>query len=76
MKIREKKQRIGNGAGEFIIGKIDGDEMGEFRNEWGKSSGVTGGIEGELGDSVAGARQPTKKMGDVRWCARIGGKIP
>lgn len=66
MKVREQEERIGNNAGKFIIREIDGEELSEFRNEWGKSSDITGGIKGELGDSVAGAGQSTEEVGDMR----------
>lgn len=56
LQIREKEERIRNRTGELIVGEIDGDQLSELRNERRESSGITGGIKGELSDAVAGAR--------------------
>lgn len=76
MQVRKKEKRTWNLAGEFVVGEIDGDELGELRNEWGESSDVTGGIKGELSDSVAGAGYSTKKMSYTWRRTRVGGEVP
>lgn len=76
MQVRKKEKRTWNRAGEFVVGEIDGDELGELRNEWGESSDVTGGIKGELSDSVAGAGYSTKKMSYTWRRTRVGGEVP
>lgn len=76
MEVGEREEGSGDWAGEFVVRDVDCDELGEFGNEWGESSDVTGAIEGELGDSVAGAGEAAEEVVDVMVGARIRGEIP
>lgn len=76
MEVGEREEGSGDWAGEFVVRDVDCDELGEFGNEWGESSDVTGGIKGELSDSVAGAGYSTKKMSYTWRRTRVGGEVP
>lgn len=76
MEIGERGERSRNWAEKVVFREVEVDELGEFGNEWGKSSGVTRRVEGELGDSGITAGEATSEVIDVRDGAWVGTESP
>lgn len=64
---------------EFVVGEVEEGELGETRDGRRESAGVSGRVEGDLGDSGGlggGAGEAADEMGDLRNRAWISGEVP
>lgn len=78
MEIGKRGNCRGDETREGIIREIKNSQVSKFGDKWRKSTGVTGRVEGELGDASGGgvAEEAARKGGAARESAGIGGEIP